>query len=119
MAPPDVQAEDSWSPHIDIVQIRKDIPRSFPEQPVIATSSHIIESILVEHAKFDPELGYCQGMSCVAAVIASRLTNPAEASMFFRRLVESLRGRWRALLPWIRCFDPTCRDCTANLSYWV
>lgn len=78
----------------DLSQIRKDIPRTFPEEPSVRSCSHVIEAILAEHAKFDPELGYCQGMSCVAAVIAARIVDVNGASSFFRRLVENLRGLW-------------------------
>mmetsp|Transcript_77188 Transcript_77188/g.195983 ORF Transcript_77188/g.195983 Transcript_77188/m.195983 type:complete len:361 (-) Transcript_77188:35-1117(-) len=87
-------AEGGWGFEADLHQIRKDLPRSFPEEPMVQSRSHIIEAILVEHAKFDPELGYCQGMSCVAAVVAAQLTDPVSASLFFRRLVDSLRGLW-------------------------
>jgi len=79
---------------VHLTQIRKDLPRTFPELSLIQERQALIEAILTDYAAFDSELGYCQGMSCLAAVIAERINDSEEASTHFRHIVGPLRGIW-------------------------
>lgn len=100
----------------DLVQIRKDLPRTFPDQPAVQARKMVIEAMLAEHAVFDPELGYCQGMSFVAAVVAAQLADSAAASLFFRRLVDGLRGLW---LPGFPLLVAGMAACEALQRRWL
>jgi len=103
----------------DLEQIRKDIPRSFPEQARVQARTTQIEAILVEHSVFDPEIGYCQGMSCVAAVVAAHIADVAVASSFFQRLVDGLRGFWLPGFPLLTAgavaFEKLQKSCLPTL----
>jgi len=79
----------------------------------------IIQAILMEHAAFDPELGYCQGMNWIAAVISVCSPDQRVASMRFRRFVDSLRGIWLPDFPYLQtgalAFAVLYRDCLPGI----
>lgn len=86
--------------NVDLNQIRKDLPRTFPEQPSVQSCTAQVEVVLHACAAGDPELGYCQGMNCVAAVVVARLgPDWAAAASRFRGFVARLRGLWLAGFP--------------------
>lgn len=78
----------------DCTQILKDLPRTFCDRPEVARSSAIIESVLMEYAAVDPDVGYCQGMNCVAAVVSTQFPDPTEAFTHFNAIVRGIRGLW-------------------------
>jgi len=73
----------------------------------------------MEHVSFDPELGYCQGMNYIAAVIAERTKDVAAATARFRRIVDALRGIWLPGFPFLvvgmSAFDAVLRTCEPAL----
>lgn len=75
-------------------QIEKDIPRTFAGHPQVAGLEAIIRQILLDYAVADPDVGYCQGMSFVAAVVSANVPDPSEASSRFTDIVTTMRGLW-------------------------
>jgi len=78
----------------DRKQILKDLPRTFNNRVEVVRHADIIESVLIEYAAADPEVGYCQGMNCVAAVVSSQFPNQSEAFGRFQAVVADIRGLW-------------------------
>lgn len=72
-------------------QIRKDLPRTFPEIPLIAlqSSQDSILEILRSLALDDPSLGYCQGMSyIISPLISLGLSQPSVFAIVHRLLSQ-------------------------------
>lgn len=85
---------------VDVKQISKDLPRTFAEQASVQSCAAEIEAVLLECAREDPELGYCQGMNCIAAVAVVQLRpDRAAAASRFRAFLSSLRGLWLSGFP--------------------
>jgi hypothetical protein len=56
----------------DIVQIRRDLNRSFPDCTFFAVNSPgqiALERLLISLCKYDPSIGYVQGMNFVAGAL--------------------------------------------------
>lgn len=75
-------------------QIDKDLPRTFPGLPAVCDRTSVIRQILLDYAVVDPDVGYCQGMSFVAAVVSANVPDPLEASRRFREIITDVRGLW-------------------------
>lgn len=84
---------------LDVTQIRKDIPRTFCGDLEVGKYADVIERILVEYAAHDPDVGYCQGMTFVAAVVAVQFPDPPVASSHFGALMRGIRGLWLPQFP--------------------
>eukprot|EP00826_Nyctotherus_ovalis_P058970 TRINITY_DN8159_c0_g2_i2.p4 TRINITY_DN8159_c0_g2~~TRINITY_DN8159_c0_g2_i2.p4 ORF type:complete len:101 (+),score=24.09 TRINITY_DN8159_c0_g2_i2:129-431(+) len=56
----------------DVVQIRRDLNRSFPDCPFFfenAPGQIMLERLLISLCKYDPSIGYVQGMNFVAGAL--------------------------------------------------
>jgi hypothetical protein len=86
--PPEAQAD-----------IEKDLARTFPRHRRFASLSgqRSLGRVLRAYAAFDVDVGYCQGMSFVAALLLMVLESEADA---FGALVLLLHGRDHALRPY-------------------
>lgn len=99
---------------VDVAQIRRDVPRTFPDQPGVKSASREVEELLCRYAERDPEVGYCQGMSYVAAVVTAQLAPDMDAAEArFQALVSRNRGLWTDGFPLLHmgssAFEPFCR----------
>jgi hypothetical protein len=79
--------------------IAKDLARTFPNQRRFASpeGQRSLGRVLRAYAAFDAEIGYCQGMSFIAATLLLVLESEADA---FGALVLLLHGRDHALRPY-------------------
>lgn len=63
--------------------ISLDLPRTFPYHPKFGKDgTHIqaLRNVLVAYANFNPALGYCQGMSFIAAMLLMHLEEEVNIS---------------------------------------
>ena len=79
--------------------IKKDLSRTFPEveEFKIDTSSgkNRLYNVLKAYAHYDPEVGYCQGMNYVVAMLIKYIKSEEAA---FNVLIDLMkRGNWREL----------------------
>lgn len=77
-----------------IRQIDLDIPRTAGEKQELTACLGVARAVLLRHAAVDAELGYCQGMNAVAALIALAACSQEEAFFRFAALTLQLRGLW-------------------------
>ncbi|CAE8656332.1 unnamed protein product, partial [Polarella glacialis] len=77
-----------------VLQIRKDLPRTFPTHQEVADKNELIEEVLIQYAARDPEVGYCQGMNFPASVLVVAEQDLENASEHFQTLLLSVRGLW-------------------------
>jgi len=58
--------------------ISLDIPRTFPESPLFgpedAPGRKLLSNVLHAYSRFDPEIGYCQGISFLGGVLLMHMT---------------------------------------------
>jgi len=98
----------------DRKQIQKDIPRTFGGDPEVMKWARTIEGILLDYSVADPEVGYCQGMNSVAAVVAVQGVSGDSALTRFWNIVHDIRGLWLPGFPLILsgavAFDTLCRE---------
>lgn len=81
-------------------QVQKDLPRTFPSEDVVKQYAARIAYVLRSFEHENPDVGYCQGMNCVAAVVVTHLQDdPLAASERFGAFIASLRGLWLPGLP--------------------
>lgn len=81
-------------------QVQKDLPRTFPREDVVKQYAARIAYVLRSFETDNPDVGYCQGMNCVAAVVVTHLPDdPLAASERFGAFIASLRGLWLPGLP--------------------
>jgi hypothetical protein len=82
--------------------IERDVPRTFPGIPQVDGIRRQLSELLIRYSQKDPELGYTQGMSFVAAIIiigAEMAQRPAEEA--FESLMKSLRQLWLPGFPMV------------------
>eukprot|EP00928_Gymnodinium_smaydae_P019947 TRINITY_DN17690_c0_g2_i1.p1 TRINITY_DN17690_c0_g2~~TRINITY_DN17690_c0_g2_i1.p1 ORF type:complete len:451 (+),score=37.66 TRINITY_DN17690_c0_g2_i1:84-1355(+) len=77
-----------------IEEIDLDLPRTVADDPLVQARVGRIRALLLQHVAEDPELGYCQGMSLVAAVFATGSLTQGEAYSRFRAFTLRVRGLW-------------------------
>jgi len=75
------------------------VPRTFTDQPELQPFTGVMQGVLQEYAAADMEVGYCQGMSFVAAVTVHRFHSIDMAYPQFREIVSGIRGLWLPGLP--------------------
>eukprot|EP00798_Chlamydomonas_sp_ICE-L_P024566 gene24566-10177_t len=66
------QAAHAWanSGRVWLVQIEKDLPRTFPGHPLMQQSGRsALRRVLAAYAFHNPEVGYCQGLNFVAGCL--------------------------------------------------
>jgi hypothetical protein len=121
--PPSIGDDKPYCPGattVDARQIEKDLPRTFSDQPHVASCVEIVEAVLLEYAAADPEVGYCQGMNCVAAVVCVQFPDASKAYLRFWKIVSNLRGLWLPgfplLLRGVTAFDELFRISLPDLS---
>jgi len=107
----------------DLLQIRKDVHRTFCDQPEVQPLAGVMQGVLQEYAAADVEVGYCQGMSFVAAVTAYRFRSIDMAYPQFREIVSGIRGLWLPGLPLLlqgeEAFQGLCSSCLSDLLPWL
>mmetsp|Transcript_132279 Transcript_132279/g.257756 ORF Transcript_132279/g.257756 Transcript_132279/m.257756 type:complete len:445 (-) Transcript_132279:33-1367(-) len=103
----------------DLLQIRKDVYRTFSDLPELQPFRGVMQGVLQEYAAADVEVGYCQGMSFVAAVTAHRFRSIDVAYPQFREIVSGIRGLWLPGLPLLlqgeAAFQGLCSSCLSDL----
>eukprot|EP01062_Namystynia_karyoxenos_P039065 TRINITY_DN2840_c0_g1_i2.p1 TRINITY_DN2840_c0_g1~~TRINITY_DN2840_c0_g1_i2.p1 ORF type:complete len:938 (+),score=245.22 TRINITY_DN2840_c0_g1_i2:94-2814(+) len=73
-----------------MAEIEKDIPRTWPHHPEAADIRVKTKEVLGRYCVLrNPEVGYCQGMNYVAALL-TRVVSPDEAVCMLRHFVESV-----------------------------
>eukprot|EP00928_Gymnodinium_smaydae_P039810 TRINITY_DN27119_c0_g1_i1.p1 TRINITY_DN27119_c0_g1~~TRINITY_DN27119_c0_g1_i1.p1 ORF type:complete len:686 (-),score=120.89 TRINITY_DN27119_c0_g1_i1:210-2099(-) len=75
-------------------QIDRDLPRTFPGDPIVRARLPMVRSVLLRYAAENEDIGYCQGMNFVAGAFAIACHGEDEAFYCFRSLVEQVRGLW-------------------------
>mmetsp|Transcript_65310 Transcript_65310/g.194699 ORF Transcript_65310/g.194699 Transcript_65310/m.194699 type:complete len:406 (-) Transcript_65310:94-1311(-) len=104
----------------DVQQIQKDVPRTFFDRPDVLQLSDVIEDVLRKYAAADAEVGYCQGMSFVAAVTAFQFRTADAAYERFCMIVSRIRGLWLPGLPLlltgVSAFEALCSSCFQDLQ---
>lgn len=77
--------------------IAKDVPRTFPEIPYFkGNGATSLTNVLHAIANADPEVGYCQGMNCVIALLLL-VGNGNEADVFAVYQAACRKYQWRGL----------------------
>lgn len=104
----------------DLQQIQKDIPRTFFDQPDVLQLAGVTEEVLRKYAAADAEVGYCQGMSFVAAVTAFQFRSIDAAYPHFWAIVNRIRGLWLPGLPLlltgVSAFEALCSSSFEDLQ---
>jgi len=107
----------------DLLQIRKDVYRTFSDLPELQPFRGVMQGVLQEYAAADVEVGYCQGMSFVAAVTAHHSRSIDSAYSQFREIVSGIRGLWLPGLPLLlqgeAAFQGLCNSCFSDLLPWL
>lgn len=76
-------------------QLELDLPRTAGTDVALHGCIGRVRTMILQHLEDDPELGYCQGMTLVAAVFAAA-HNDAEVEAYrrFAAFVQRVRGLW-------------------------
>lgn len=81
------------------MMIEKDLSRTFPEieefKLDVNSGKNRLYNVLKAYAHYDPEVGYCQGMNYVAAMLLRYIQSEEQAFLVFVSLMET--GGWREL----------------------
>jgi len=85
-----------------IEQMELDLPRTYPEDSRVAARLGMVRSIMLRHMMDDAEVGYCQGLNCVAAVFALAAHGYDEAYARFWMFTRQVRGLWLPGFPLFR-----------------
>ncbi|CAE8594852.1 unnamed protein product [Polarella glacialis] len=80
-------------------QLDVDLPRTAGGEPLILACIGRIRSMILQHLAEDPELGYCQGMTLVAAAFAAAAGRQSEAYSRFSAFMKRVRGLWMPGFP--------------------
>lgn len=82
------------SPGVIADEILRDICRTFPNQAFFQSSKGQKKLFYIMHAysKYDPEVGYCQGMSFIAGLLLLSL-EPADAFALFTFVMKEVDMR--------------------------
>ncbi|CAE7566935.1 GYP5 [Symbiodinium pilosum] len=110
--PSRLQHEDGPSPEV-IRQLDLDLPRTAGGDKSLQACIGRVRGMILQHLDEDPELGYCQGMTLVAAVFAAAIQDP-EAYKRFAAFVKQVRGLWLPgfplLMPCMSGFEVLARE---------
>eukprot|EP00933_Yihiella_yeosuensis_P044581 TRINITY_DN39840_c0_g1_i1.p1 TRINITY_DN39840_c0_g1~~TRINITY_DN39840_c0_g1_i1.p1 ORF type:complete len:322 (+),score=53.98 TRINITY_DN39840_c0_g1_i1:78-968(+) len=71
-----------------------DLPRTAGKEPMLQASIGRIRALVLRHMAEDPELGYCQGLTFVAAAFAAASGSQIEAYSRFKAFLQRVRGLW-------------------------
>lgn len=82
--------------------IDMDLRRTMSDEEAVKLRRGWIRAILLRHVGDDPGLGYCQGMTLVAATFAAASGSPREAYARFRAFTGRLRSLWLPGFPLLR-----------------
>ena len=74
-------------------QIALDVPRTFPAHALLRSEAgrDQLTRVLTAVAHARPDVGYCQGMSYVAAVLLQQALSPRMAALLLRWMLEAGR----------------------------
>ncbi|CAJ1338760.1 unnamed protein product [Effrenium voratum] len=75
-------------------QLDLDLPRTAGSDVALQACIGRVRTMILQHLEDDPELGYCQGMTLVAAVFAAAEPEDAEAYERFSGFIRRVRGLW-------------------------
>eukprot|EP00435_Cladocopium_sp_Y103_P065386 s664_g27.t1 len=76
-------------------QLELDLPRTAGTDVALHGCIGRVRKMILQHLEDDPELGYCQGMTLVAAVFAAAHNDgEVEAYRRFAAFVQRVRGLW-------------------------
>lgn len=75
-------------------QLELDLPRTAGTDVALHGCIGRVRHMILQHLEDDPELGYCQGMTLVAAVFAANEDAEVEAYHRFAAFVQRVRGLW-------------------------
>jgi hypothetical protein len=56
-------------PEATLIQIEKDLPRTFSDNAVLSDRTEQLRRLLRAYAAYDPEVGYCQSLNYLAAIL--------------------------------------------------
>lgn len=82
-----------------VQQMELDLPRTHPDDLRVTARLGMVRAMMVRHIVEDPEIGYCQGLNCVAAVFAVAAGAQEEAYTRFRAFTQRVRRLWLPGLP--------------------
>jgi len=107
---------DLWmkEPDADVSRaIHKDLHRTMPDHPFLNSSVGLEQlfRILIAYANFEPNVGYCQGMNFVAAVLLLHMTEE-QAFWALHALIEvyGMRGFYINDVPFFEFFSLTVQS---------
>jgi Rab-GTPase-TBC domain len=80
-----------------LVQIEKDLHRTFPEQKIFqekgGTGQQVLNNILCAYANYDPEVGYCQGMGFIVGCLIIQIRHEELAFWAFVQIMHEYNWR--------------------------
>mmetsp|Transcript_70797 Transcript_70797/g.166129 ORF Transcript_70797/g.166129 Transcript_70797/m.166129 type:complete len:323 (-) Transcript_70797:64-1032(-) len=86
--------QDGAGPSPEVIrQLDLDLPRTAGGDKALQACIGRVRAMILQHLEEDPELGYCQGMTLVAAVFAAAVPDP-EAYDRFAAFLQLVRGLW-------------------------
>jgi len=85
-----------------VVQIDADIRRTDGGDVALRGGLAAARAMLLKHAAYDPELGYCQGMNMVAALFAVSAGPEGDAYSRLEAFFGPIRGIWLPGFPLLR-----------------
>lgn len=85
-----------------VALIDLDLSRTLRDDPLVRPRVGWMRSLLLRHVATDPKLGYCQGMSLVAAVFAVASSSQKEAYFRYRNFILRLRNLWLPGFPLLK-----------------
>eukprot|EP00930_Biecheleria_cincta_P089627 TRINITY_DN78965_c0_g1_i1.p1 TRINITY_DN78965_c0_g1~~TRINITY_DN78965_c0_g1_i1.p1 ORF type:complete len:369 (+),score=60.73 TRINITY_DN78965_c0_g1_i1:45-1151(+) len=87
----------------DVKQLDLDLPRTASGDPLLRACIGRVRAMILRHLAEDAQLGYCQGMTLVAAAFAVGSRNQEEAYGRFAAFLRRVRGLW---LPGFPLLEP-------------
>eukprot|EP00445_Apocalathium_hangoei_P063958 CAMPEP_0204111004 /NCGR_PEP_ID=MMETSP0361-20130328/2211_1 /ASSEMBLY_ACC=CAM_ASM_000343 /TAXON_ID=268821 /ORGANISM="Scrippsiella Hangoei, Strain SHTV-5" /LENGTH=489 /DNA_ID=CAMNT_0051060997 /DNA_START=8 /DNA_END=1475 /DNA_ORIENTATION=+ len=95
----------SWTNSVDAATVQlidMDLHRTLSDNVLVRSRQGWIRSMLLRHVATDPELGYCQGMTLVAAIFAAASSNGSEAYSRFEAFTGGVRSLWMPGFPLLK-----------------
>jgi len=95
----------SWKNSVDAATVQlidMDLHRTLSDNVLVRSRQGWIRSMLLRHVATDPELGYCQGMTLVAAIFAAASSNGSEAYSRFEAFTGGVRSLWMPGFPLLK-----------------
>mmetsp|Transcript_30566 Transcript_30566/g.65869 ORF Transcript_30566/g.65869 Transcript_30566/m.65869 type:complete len:588 (+) Transcript_30566:148-1911(+) len=97
-----VRETSNWPIDSMVQLIDLDLGRTFTGDAVVLQRRGWIRTMLLHHVSSDPALGYCQGMTLVAAIFAAASHSESEAYGRFSAFLCQFRSLWLPGFPLLR-----------------